>query len=79
MKLIKWMGNKFSAVKLATVALLASAFAAGSAMAQTTDLGTQAATSISGAGPQVTAVIVALLAVLVLLVVWQLIRKAMGK
>lgn len=43
------------------------------------DVSTGVVTAITGAGPQVTAVIVAMAGVLVLLVAWSLIRRAMGK
>jgi hypothetical protein len=43
------------------------------------DISTGAVSAITGAGPQVTAVVVALVGVLGILIAWSLIRKAMGK
>lgn len=57
--------------------ILSGGFIAAPAFAD--DVSTGVVTAITGAGPQVTAVIVAMAGVLVLLVAWSLIRRAMGK
>jgi len=63
---------------LGMLGLLTASFVALPAFAAD-DISTGAVTAITGAGPQVTAVVVALVGVLGILIAWTLIRKAMGK
>lgn len=63
---------------LALVATLGGGFVAAPAFAAD-DISTGVVTAIQGAGPQVTAVVLALVSVIGILVAWGLIRKSIGK
>lgn len=72
------MFKRFRNGAKALLAALALSFAAvGTASAQTTDVGTVVKTAIDAAGPQVTMVIGSVATALVIIVAWQLIKKAM--
>lgn len=65
--------------KLGVFWALLGSFVALPAMAQTGDIGDTVSTAIAGANPQITAVVGAMAAALVLIVVWSLVKRAMGR
>jgi hypothetical protein len=58
---------------------LSGMFVTGLALAQTTDAGTAAATAIDGSKTQINAVQASMIGALVLIVVFALIKRSMGK
>lgn len=75
MNLFSRLKGRASALLFAMVAM----FAAVPAFAQETDISTGVVTAITGANPQITAVVTAMASAIVLIVVWRLIKGAMGK
>ena len=63
---------------MAAVALVSGGFVAAPAFAAD-DISAGVVSAITGAGPQVTAVVLAMVSVIGILVAWSLIRKSIGK
>ena len=70
--MFKFLKSRASALFLA----LAAFVAAPAAFAQTSDLGTTVSTAIEAVNPQITQVIGAMAAALMLIVAWVLLKKA---
>lgn len=71
--------NKVKSLGTALMLALVTALVPVAAMAQGTEIGDTVSTAIAGANPQIVAVVGAMAAALVLIVVWSLVKRAMGK